>query len=52
MLRWAITFIVIAIIAGILGFSGIAGASAGFAKILFFVFVLLFVGTLFKGALK
>ena len=42
MLRYAIIFLVIAIVAGILGFGGIAGASVGIAKILFFVFVALF----------
>jgi len=43
MLRYAIIFLVIALVAGILGFGGIAGASVGIAKILFFVFVALFV---------
>jgi uncharacterized membrane protein YtjA (UPF0391 family) len=42
MLGWALAFLVIAIIAAILGFGGIAGASMGIAKILFFVFVVLF----------
>ena len=37
MLYWALVFLVIALIAGALGFGGIAGASAGIAKILFFV---------------
>lgn len=43
MLGWALTFLVIAIIAAIFGFGGIASASAGIAKILFFVFLALFV---------
>lgn len=38
MLSWAIAFLVVAIIAGVLGFGGIAGAAVGIAKILFFVF--------------
>ncbi|MCE0504678.1 MULTISPECIES: DUF1328 domain-containing protein [unclassified Roseivivax] len=42
MLGWALTFLVVAIIAGVLGFGGIATASAGIAKILFFVFLILF----------
>jgi uncharacterized membrane protein YtjA (UPF0391 family) len=42
MLGWALTFLVIALIAAVLGFGGIAGASAGIAKILFFVFIVLF----------
>ena len=41
MLGWIITFLVIALVAGALGFGGIAGASAGIAKILFFVFIVL-----------
>ena len=39
MLGWAIAFFVLALIAAVLGFGGIAGASAGIAKILFFVFL-------------
>ena len=40
MLGWAITFLVIAIIAAVFGFGGIA-ASAGIAKLLFFVFLVM-----------
>ena len=43
MLRWSITFLIIAIIAAVLGFGGIAGAAAGIAEILFYVFIVLFV---------
>jgi uncharacterized membrane protein YtjA (UPF0391 family) len=39
MLKWAIIFAVISVIAGILGFSTAAGAAAGIAKILFFLFL-------------
>jgi uncharacterized membrane protein YtjA (UPF0391 family) len=42
MLGWALTFLVVALIAGALGFGGIAGASAGIAQILFVVFLILF----------
>ena len=42
MLSWVVTFLVIALIAGILGFGGIAGASVEIAKIIFFVAVVLF----------
>ena len=42
MLSWALIFFVVAIIAAIFGFGGIAVAAAGIAKILFFVFVVLF----------
>ena len=44
MLHWSLVFLVIAIIAAILGFGGIAGAAAGFAKILFFVFLVVVAG--------
>jgi len=42
MLSWALIFFVVAIIAAIFGFGGIAVASAGIAKILFFVFIVMF----------
>jgi len=43
MMRWALIFLVVAIIAGGLGFTGVAGAAMGMAKILFFVALALFV---------
>ena len=46
MLRWALAFLVIAIIAAVFGFTDIAGTSAYIAKILFFVFLILFVVSL------
>jgi uncharacterized membrane protein YtjA (UPF0391 family) len=49
MLSWSITFLVVALIAAVLGFSGIAGMAAGFAKILFAVFLVLFVVSLLFG---
>ncbi len=39
MLKWALIFLVIALIAGALGFGGIAGAAMGIAKVLFFLFL-------------
>jgi uncharacterized membrane protein YtjA (UPF0391 family) len=42
MLSWVVTFLIVALIAGILGFGGIAGASIEIAKIIFFVAILLF----------
>jgi uncharacterized membrane protein YtjA (UPF0391 family) len=39
MLGWAVTFLIIALIAAVFGFGGIAAASAGIAKLLFFVFL-------------
>lgn len=43
MLRWAIGFFIIALIAALLGFGGIAGAASNIAVLLFWVFVALFV---------
>jgi uncharacterized membrane protein YtjA (UPF0391 family) len=42
MLGWVLTFLVLALIAGILGFGGIAGASVEIAKAIFFIAVILF----------
>ena len=52
MLGWALTFLVVALIAAALGFGGIAGASVGIAKILFFVFIALFVLAMIARALR
>lgn len=46
MLGWAITFLLLAIIAGFLGFGGVAGTLTAAAKLLFVAFVFLFVLTL------
>ncbi len=43
MLSWVVTFLVIALIAGILGFGGIAGVSIEIAKTIFFIAVILFI---------
>lgn len=45
MLQWAITFLVVALIAAVLGFGGIAAVSVEIARILFVVFLVLFVIT-------
>ena len=42
MLYWAVVFLVIAIVAAAFGFGGIAAGAALIAKILFFVFIVLF----------
>jgi uncharacterized membrane protein YtjA (UPF0391 family) len=49
MLRWAIIFLVVGLVAGVLGFGGIAGASFAIAKILFFVFMVIFLVLLIAG---
>ncbi|MGI9013612.1 MAG: DUF1328 domain-containing protein [Phycisphaerales bacterium] len=52
MLYWSIVFLVIAIIAGLLGFTSIMGTSMGIAKILFFVFLVVFIITLIMNFAK
>jgi uncharacterized membrane protein YtjA (UPF0391 family) len=42
MLGWAVTFLVVALIAAVLGFGGIAGAAVDIAKLIFFVAIVLF----------
>ncbi len=49
MLYWSIVFFIISIVAAIFGFGGIAENSAGIAKILFFVFLVLFIVSLLFG---
>jgi uncharacterized membrane protein YtjA (UPF0391 family) len=49
MLRWALIFLVVAIIAAIFGFGGIASTAAGFAKILFYIALVIFLVMLIMG---
>jgi uncharacterized membrane protein YtjA (UPF0391 family) len=49
MLNYAVIFFIIALIAGILGFGVIAGTAAAFAKILFLIFLVMFVVSLIFG---
>ncbi len=49
MLYWAIVFLVVAIIAAVFGFGVIAGTAAWIAKVLFIVFLILFVVSLVFG---
>ena len=52
MLGWAVTFLIIALVAALFGFGGIASASAGIAQILFFVFIALFVIAMIARAVR
>lgn len=52
MLYWAAVFFVIAIVTMIFGFGGIATAATGIAKILFFVFLVLFIISAIGGAVR
>jgi uncharacterized membrane protein YtjA (UPF0391 family) len=49
MLKWAVIFLIIALVAGLFGFTDIASASAGIAKILFGIFLVLFLGAVCIG---
>lgn len=49
MLRWAIIFLIIGLIAGVFGFTTVAGAAVGIAKFLFFLFLAMFVIFLVLG---
>jgi uncharacterized membrane protein YtjA (UPF0391 family) len=52
MLYWALVFLVVALVAALFGFGGVATAAAGFAKILFFIFLILFLVSLVFGGLR
>lgn len=52
MLSWALTFLIVALIAGALGFGLISGVSLQIAQILFFVFLVLFVISLIFGGIR
>jgi uncharacterized membrane protein YtjA (UPF0391 family) len=52
MLHLVITLLIIALIAGLLGFGGIAGTAVGLAKIIFFVALVLFVISLVFGGMR
>jgi uncharacterized membrane protein YtjA (UPF0391 family) len=49
MLKWAVIFLLIAIVAGIFGFTGVEQASATVAQWLFGIFLVLFIGALAIG---
>lgn len=52
MFGWAITFLIVALIAAVLGFGGIAGFAVEAAKLIFFVAILLFVISAVVGLLR
>ncbi len=49
MLGYTITFLLIAVIAGILGFGVVAGTAASIAKLFFIIFLVLFIASLLRG---
>lgn len=52
MLYWTFIFLIIAMVAAIFGFTGVYVAAAGIAKVLFFVFLVLFLISLIGGGLS
>ena len=49
MLRLALFFLVVSLVAALFGFTGIAVAAAGIARILFFIFIVVFLALLIAG---
>jgi len=52
MLHYAVVFFIIALVAALFGFGGIAAGAVGIAKLLFFVFVILAVASLLYGLIR
>ena len=52
MLGWAITFLIVALVAAVLGFGGIAGTAVEIAKLIFFVAIVLFAISAVIGLLR
>ncbi len=52
MLTWVVIFLVVALIAGALGFGGIASTSAGIARVIFFIFLVLLIISLLMHVLS
>lgn len=47
LLDWALIFLIVAIVAGVLGFGGLAAESAWIARVLFGIFLILFIFSFF-----
>lgn len=52
MLGWALTFLVVALVAALLGFTSVAGTAFAAAKIVFYVAIALFVISTIIGAVR
>lgn len=52
MLNWALVFLVVALVAGALGFGSVMGTAAWIAQVLFVVFLVLFLVSLLTGAVR
>ena len=51
MLKWAIIFLIISLIAGVFGFTGIAAGAKDIAKIFFYIFIVIFLVVLVFGVI-
>ena len=49
MLRWAVIFLLIALVAGALGLGSLEGTAMVIARVLFLVFIVLFLVALIRG---
>ena len=52
MIYWSATFFIIAIVAGVFGFGNIAEGATSIAKVLFFLFIVLFILSMFTGIFR
>ncbi len=52
MLQWAAIFFVLALVAALFGFGGIAAGAVEIAKILFFIFIVVFAVSLVMGMMR
>ncbi|GGB24368.1 hypothetical protein GCM10011505_02080 [Tistrella bauzanensis] len=52
LLHWAIVFLIVALVAALLGFGGVAGTAMAGAKILFWVAIVIFVIALVAGLMR
>jgi uncharacterized membrane protein YtjA (UPF0391 family) len=52
MLWWALVFFIVAVIAAIFGFGGIAAGAMSVAKIIFWIFIILFLISLLFGLFR
>ena len=52
MFNWAITFFIIALVAAVFGFGGVAGTAVGIGKFIFFAAVILLLVSLITGGFR
>jgi uncharacterized membrane protein YtjA (UPF0391 family) len=52
MLRWALIFLIVALVAAVLGFGGVAGAAMDIAKLVFAVAIVLFLISAIAGVAR